>query len=698
MDTYLPLPAIPVLLLVLGLGIYVCYSIGKEAAYLSIIKGLQEVTSDSDEKTDKPKLKGTTSELTNKQNNAAIDNSNSNQENSSHNNGMTSRPSFIYRIEEEVAKKKSSEITRRGTLWSKHASWYLPSAIRDHNRIKALNYNYNYNTMSQGLEHVEEVLKKYDVDSNTGFLPKNDPLQRLPCARYHLWEDLGDDLPKLLGARLGQARDPIKQLPILATNKLTTDAELRRAHLLLCLFAHAYVWGGPHPIDEIPEGIAVPLWEVSNRLGIPPVLGHPSIVLYNWRRLDLEGEICMENLSTLNNFFDGRDESWFYLITVEVEARGAASIIPVMLSIDAIQRYREEAEVYVKSISRRRSNSGKHNDESFTGTGDDAFGDDRRELLAIDQDYDHTLSYESALVGELTEGRVAKYVMVQLKKIAVSIQGMCDSLNSMREGCHPFIFYHRVRPFLSGWKHNPTLAKGVLYRGVSDERQQFYGGSAAQSSMLPFLDISLGVDHSNIKSQEFLLSMRAYMPRLHREFLTYIESVACIRNFVIDVTNNSVGDEKPWSQALKASYDECIAKLSTFRTTHIALVAEYIMSQQTGKNHKSADNLESSAGGKGTGGTDLMSFLKPIRDNCRQAVLEPSEDIAPTCSNSQTTTNDNDALSSTETYRKDEGAFDDIDFFRGAVNTQDKLSHYKLPKDETWGQYFASTGNSANPR
>jgi Indoleamine 2,3-dioxygenase len=28
------------------------------------------------------------------------------------------------------------------------------------------------------------------------------------------------------------------------------------------------------------------------------------------------------------------------------------------------------------------------------------------------------------------------------------------------------------------------------------------------------------------------------------------------------------------------------------------------------------EKLEGSAGGKGTGGTDLMKFLKPIRDNC----------------------------------------------------------------------------------
>jgi hypothetical protein len=104
-------------------------------------------------------------------------------------------------------------------------------------------------------------------------------------------------------------------------------------------------------------GIARPLWEVSKRLGMPPVLGHPSIVLYNWRRLDTEADICMENLSTLNNFFDGRDESWFYLITVEIEAKGAASVVPMMLSIDAIQRLKEETEQRLVRRQRRRGGS-----------------------------------------------------------------------------------------------------------------------------------------------------------------------------------------------------------------------------------------------------------------------------------------------------------------------------------------------------
>lgn len=43
------------------------------------------------------------------------------------------------------------------------------------------------------------------------------------------------------------------------------------------------------------------------------------------------------------------------------------------------------------------------------------------------------------------------------------IVSMREALSRMPVGCHPLIFYQRVRPFLSGWKANPTLPDGVLY-------------------------------------------------------------------------------------------------------------------------------------------------------------------------------------------------------------------------------------------
>jgi indoleamine 2,3-dioxygenase len=522
------------------------------------------------------------------------------------------RPS--YRIEEENKKRLSSEYTRRGQLWSRHASWHLPNAPQQATRANSIYAN------APGLEHVKSILRKFDVDPFTGFMPSEDPLQRLPYARYHLWEDLGDDLPKLLGARLGQAREPLRQLPVLSTDKLVTDAELRRAHLLLCLFAHAYVWGGESPLDVIPEGIAVPLWEVSEKLGVPPVLGHPNIVLYNWRRLDVNADLCMENFATLNNFFDGRDESWFYLITADVEAKGAPGIVPMMLAVDAIQRFNEEIQVSKSTIT--DSNNQKEPERYI-------LANRGYEMYDVDQsdDEENIIYTNEALTGELSVLRVSIFVTEQLKHVAKAILGMCESIAAMREGCHPFIFFHRVRPFLSGWKHNPTLPNGVIYQGVSTERFQFYGGSAAQSALIPFYDITLGIDHDSTKSKDFLLAMRDYMIKPHREFLKYLESIACVRPFVLERLNELAKLEKAESalngsqqellrilRSLRDSYDLAVAYMQRFRGGHIALVAEYIMAQQ--KQAIPKGGLESTAGGKGTGGTDLMNFLKPLREDC----------------------------------------------------------------------------------
>lgn len=55
---------------------------------------------------------------------------------------------------------------------------------------------------------------------------------------------------------------------------------------------------------------------------------------------------------------------------------------------------------------------------------------------------------------------------VKFEAIASIIDRMSNSLLTMREGCHPFIFYHRVRPFLAGWKANPALPNGLKYEGV----------------------------------------------------------------------------------------------------------------------------------------------------------------------------------------------------------------------------------------
>ena len=166
----------------------------------------------------------------------------------------------------------------------------------------------------------------------------------------------------------------------------------------------------------------------------------------------------MENLSTLNNFFDGRDESWFYLITVEIEARGAASVVPLMLSIDAIQRYNEEKELAtlrtIRLKTRTESNISFLSDNTHESNDVDSIDyrnvrngredsnwniDDclQRKLLRSsnnnlngkedeDEEDEGDIRDEEALMGELTVMNVSVYVSLQLRKIATSIK-VCNN-------------------------------------------------------------------------------------------------------------------------------------------------------------------------------------------------------------------------------------------------------------------------------
>lgn len=149
--------------------------------------------------------------------------------------------------------------------------------------------------------------------------------------------------------------------------------------------------------------------------------------------------------------------------------------------------------------------------------------------------------------------------------------------------------YSRVRPFLAGWRCNPALPGGLRYQGVTirwEDRhaatshieegadisacppQEFYGGSAAQSSLLPFLDIMLGVEHDN-KNGSYLTAMREYMYRPHREFLAHLEHVTStktsIRHFL-----NSLTLPSPAVDEVKAAYNECLEHLQVLQPIAIS--------------------------------------------------------------------------------------------------------------------------------
>ncbi len=180
-----------------------------------------------------------------------------------------------------------------------------------------------------------EILNKFNICPKRGFLPSNDPLLKLPnCCQK--WETLASNLSAYINA--GILREKVDELPIIENPELNTQAELERAMLLLSCFAHAYVHSPPESRKYIPASIALPWVKVAKELGRKPILSHSSVVLNNWRRLDLERPIQLDNLATLLQFHGGLDESWFYLVTVEIEQVGAKAIPLVLETIDSLEK------------------------------------------------------------------------------------------------------------------------------------------------------------------------------------------------------------------------------------------------------------------------------------------------------------------------------------------------------------------------
>ena len=88
-----------------------------------------------------------------------------------------------------------------------------------------------------------------EVDPERGFLPSQDPLQRLPRA-FDTWEHVAQSLPKLLVT--DRVRYFLNRLPDFPSDELAGDGEVRRAMLLLSYLGHAYIWGEETPADRLP--------------------------------------------------------------------------------------------------------------------------------------------------------------------------------------------------------------------------------------------------------------------------------------------------------------------------------------------------------------------------------------------------------------------------------------------------------------
>jgi len=202
-------------------------------------------------------------------------------------------------------------------------------------------------------------------------------------------------------------------------------------------------------------------------------------------------------------------------------------------------------------------------------------------------------------ISQLDESSTSDELINDLINIRDSMRKVNMIFKRMPEKCDPYIYYHRVRPFIFGTKDNPDLPNGLVYEGEFDNRPQFFRGeTGAQSSIIPSLDGALQIEHTNDNLRHYLNEMRDYMPKAHRDFISELEKTSKARLLIKD------------SSAATSCYNECLEEIRAFRSLHLEYAGTYIHKQSQIKNPFGRGGSTIT----GTGGTPFMSYLKKHRD------------------------------------------------------------------------------------
>jgi indoleamine 2,3-dioxygenase len=384
-------------------------------------------------------------------------------------------------------------------------------------------------------------LADYGLSIERGFLAGFDPAAVILPAELQPAREMALRLPELIPTgRLRSFLETLPKLDAAAFCASASDAELRIAMLHFSFLVQAYVWGEPDAPKALPACLAVPIWQIGQAIGQPPLLPYSSYTLENWSRFDGKGPIDLANIHTLQRFEGGMDEVWFILVHVAIEARAG-----------------------------------------------------------------EMLHEATKLVGAAKDENAA-----EIERALGAMSAVWDDVNAifdrMPERCDPYVYFHRVRPWIHGWKDNPALGEGLVYEGVAataGRPQAFRGQTGSQSSIVPAVDALLGIGHAGDPLRSFLDELHAYRPPQHRRFIEDLRAQSMLRAVV----------HKSGNPVIRELYNDNIRKLARFRTRHLEYAATYI--------NRQASTAAGNDPDVGTGGTPFMRYLKKHRDEAEAHLL-----------------------------------------------------------------------------
>jgi indoleamine 2,3-dioxygenase len=233
---------------------------------------------------------------------------------------------------------------------------------------------------------------------------------------------------------------------------------------------------------------------------------------------------------------------------------------------------------------------------------------------------------DEIFIGDITAmWRITMY----LRSLVIVIGDLKALLMDVRRACNPDRYYNLVRPWFRG-EDSDIHKRKWAFEGMEDallegvpllEPIELSGPSAGQSSLVHVLDIFLGVDHVKPGEISFMRRMQKYMPSKHRSFLDHLgANPRPLRGFVKVAGNAELGE----------AYNAAVVALKEFRDGHMVIATLYILGPARRAAQRAKEMSENCVFQwegdpanplKGTGGTDLVNFLKETRNRTNEAII-----------------------------------------------------------------------------
>lgn len=293
-------------------------------------------------------------------------------------------------------------------------------------------------------------------------------------------------------------------------------------------------------------------------------------------------------MAALATYSGSVDEAWFYLVTVAIESSGAPAIPSILSAIENVQANDEQA--LFDNLNHIKG----------------CLGDMNVDLARMSEKCDPYVFYW------------------KIRPYLAGWENMADA------GLPLGLVYEGVDNL---WNAESDEYADMSHLSEAErmlrQYRKYAGGSAAQSSLIHALDVAFGVEHhptgerkarrpSNAQRLDrynnmpptnpvdelrhrpdstpmqrnmsidavkpnrnnFIQTMRKYMPREHRHFLSDLEKAANLRPYMLNLQlKNEQGELTDLQTQLLQAYNGCLDQLKAFRDKHVQIVSLYIVNQ-----------------------------------------------------------------------------------------------------------------------